>query len=257
MTDSLLSWVESKWMEGKYEQAYDFAKMVKQYDLYFEGVERYYIAMCIIHTGKFKKNKLGYIDLYALLGFTASDNHQSLIKSLIASSNKGIVIWRSGCIPTSFPLQWRMRLSNSWTRRGRSWVTSSIKKTMTDEQKPKEVVRVGMKRCAPLTATAHDDKMGQMSVNSSFFLGASDGNELDCASNPYVYAAAFANQFGLTDSGIVKCLFTLAFSSDSGKTKENEILYWGVLVGCIISIFGVVLVIWVCWRRHKKCRERK
>lgn len=52
-------------------------------------------------------------------------------------------------------------------------------------------------------------------------------------------------------------MFTLAFSSDSGKTKENEILYLGLPVGCIIGIFGAVLVVWVCWRRHKKCRERK
>lgn len=96
-----------------------------------------------------------------------------------------------------------------------------------------------------------------LSVNSSFFPGASDGNESDCASNPYVYAAAFANQFGPTDLGTVKCLFTLAFSSDSGKTKENEILYLGLPVGYIIGIFGAVLVVWVCWRRHKKCRERK
>lgn len=58
-----------------------------------------------------------------------------------------------------------------------------------------------------------------------------------------MYDVAFANQFGLTDSGTVKCLFTLAFSSDSGKTKENEILYWGVLVGCIIGIFGAILVV--------------
>lgn len=84
-----------------------------------------------------------------------------------------------------------------------------------------------------------------LSVNSSFFPGASDGNESDCASNPYVYAAAFANQFGPTDLGTVKCLFTLAFSSDSGKTKENEILYLGLPVGCIIGIFGAVLVVWV------------
>ena len=68
------------------------------------------------------------------------------------------------------------------------------------------------------------------SVNSFFFPGASDGNESDCASNPYMYAAAFANQFGPTDLGTVKCLFTLAFSSDSGKTKENETLYLGVPV---------------------------
>lgn len=97
------------------------------------------------------------------------------------------------------------------------------------------------------------------SVNSFFFPGASDGNESDCASNPYMYAASFANQFGPTDLGTVKCLFTLAFSSDSGKTKENEILYLGVpvAVGCIIGIFGAILVVWVCWRRHKKCRERK
>nr|POF10547.1 hypothetical protein CFP56_45938 [Quercus suber] len=60
-------------MEGKYEQAYDFSKMAKQYDPYFEGVERYYIAMSIIHSGKFKKNKPCYTDLYALLGFPAGN----------------------------------------------------------------------------------------------------------------------------------------------------------------------------------------
>jgi serine/threonine protein kinase len=35
-----------------------------------------------------------------------------------------------------------------------------------------------------------------------------------------------------------------------------QIVFWGVLAGCLIGLFGSVLVACVCWRRHRKWRER-
>ncbi|GMY21337.1 probable LRR receptor-like serine/threonine-protein kinase RKF3 [Fagus crenata] len=97
------------------------------------------------------------------------------------------------------------------------------------------------------------------SVNSSFYR-ANDGKVSDCASYPYVYAAAFANQLGPlgpTDLGTSKCLFMLDFNSDGGKTKKKRIIDWVVPVSCVIGIFGAVLLVWICWRRHKKWREKR
>ena len=51
-------------------------------------------------------------------------------QSLMTPSKKGIASSQSWCIPTSFPPQWQMALSNSWTWRGQSWVTSIAEKTM-------------------------------------------------------------------------------------------------------------------------------
>ncbi|KAM3752796.1 hypothetical protein ACB098_03G046000 [Castanea mollissima] len=197
MTDSLLSWVESEWMEGKYEQAYELAKMAKQYDPYFEGVERYYIAMSIIHTGKFKKNKLGYTDLYALLGFPASDNPSithKITHSFIRQRYCNLAKWVHPNEFSSPMAHEALRLMDkAWAVLGneqyredydvcvglRQPEPKNIEKPETtsetsivaaaaatatakgDDQKAKEVVRVGMKRCAPLTATP-DDNMDRM-----------------------------------------------------------------------------------------------
>ena len=192
MTDSLLSWVESEWMKGKHEQAYEFAKMAKQYDPYFEGVERYYIAMCIIHAGKFKKNKLGYTDLYALLGFPAS-NHPLITHNFIKQRYCNLAKWVHPSKFSSPMAHEALRLMDkAWAVLGneqhredyddcvglRQPKPKNIEKPETtsetsiaaaaaaataqsDDQKPKEVVRVGMKRCASLTATP-DDNMDRM-----------------------------------------------------------------------------------------------
>ncbi|KAG6646495.1 hypothetical protein I3843_07G012200 [Carya illinoinensis] len=94
-------------------------------------------------------------------------------------------------------------------------------------------------------------------LNAKFFLGANDGNASDCAGYPFVYAAAFANRFGPTDLGTAKCLFSLDFTSTSRNSKKQRMVLWGVLVGSIIGLFGAVLFGWVCWRRHKKWKEKR
>lgn len=66
-----------------------------------------------------------------------------------------------------------------------------------------------------------------LSVNSSFFPGASDGNESDCASNPYVYAAAFANQFGPTDLGLSSVCSRLLSVQIVERPRKMRYYIWG------------------------------
>jgi serine/threonine protein kinase len=94
------------------------------------------------------------------------------------------------------------------------------------------------------------------SVGASLFRDFDDRNVSDFASYPFVYAAAFANRFGPTDIGMAKCLFTFYFTFTDRNTNKMKVVFWGVLAGCFIGLFGSVLVICVCWRRHRKWRER-
>lgn len=77
MTDALLKWADQEWSEGNQKKAYELVEMAIKLDPYFGGVAKYYTALYIHHAGEFRKNKVGGIDLYAVLGFTAA-NHPSI-----------------------------------------------------------------------------------------------------------------------------------------------------------------------------------
>ena len=77
MTDALLKWADQEWSEGNQKKAYELVELAIKLDPYFGGVAKYYTALYIHHAGEFKKNKVGGVDLYAVLGFTAS-NHPSI-----------------------------------------------------------------------------------------------------------------------------------------------------------------------------------
>ncbi|KAH0994764.1 hypothetical protein GBA52_018628 [Prunus armeniaca] len=97
-------------------------------------------------------------------------------------------------------------------------------------------------------------------VSASNFGRPVDGNESDCNSYPFMYAAAFASRYGPTNLGTVKCLFSLdfnAFNVNTKRIKHTKVMHWAVLVGCVSGFFVAVLVVWVLWRRHKKHRGRK
>lgn len=97
-------------------------------------------------------------------------------------------------------------------------------------------------------------------VSASNFGRPVDGNESDCNSYPFMYAAAFASRYGPTNLGTVKCLFSLdfnAFNVNTKRIKHTKVMRWAVLVGCVSGFFVAVLVVWVLWRRHKKYRGRK
>ncbi|KZV45587.1 hypothetical protein F511_27197 [Dorcoceras hygrometricum] len=76
------------------------------------------------------------------------------------------------------------------------------------------------------------------SLQASYLSGPTDGNVSDCTAYPFIYAAAFANQFGPTDQGTAKCLFNLDFTSShsNGRTKV-------VVISVVAAVGGLVLIL--------------
>ncbi|GAY40788.1 hypothetical protein CUMW_054630 [Citrus unshiu] len=73
-------------------------------------------------------------------------------------------------------------------------------------------------------------------LQASHLTGPSVGNLSDCLAYPFIYAAAAANQFGPTDRGTAKCLFSFEFAESSKKSKKkNKGLIAGVLVVCVVG----------------------
>ncbi|XP_010027217.2 probable LRR receptor-like serine/threonine-protein kinase RKF3 [Eucalyptus grandis] len=95
-------------------------------------------------------------------------------------------------------------------------------------------------------------------VQGLYFGVPNNGNESDCNGYPFIYAAAYAEQFRPTDEGDLKCLFSLNFSADKKKKKKYGVVFWGIVTGCSNGFFGSVIVIWLCWTWHwRKKRMRK
>lgn len=87
--------------------------------------------------------------------------------------------------------------------------------------------------------------------------GPFNGNASDCSGYPFVYAAGFVNRFGPTDSGTLRCLFSLNFSSTAKKKRKRRAVFWGIVTGCTNGLFGTLAVIWLIWAWHLKNRKRK
>ena len=184
MTDLMLRWAEHEWIEGKDKNAYELAKTAKYFDPHFEGVDRYVTALSIHHAGEFDKNKLGYTDLYALLGFKTADHpsitHNSIKEryteyAMLVHPNEFSSPMAHGALRL-MDKAWAV-LGNEQRRedydvcvglrrpkpknidKPETTAETSIATAtaQTDDQRPK----IGMKRCAPLTATA-DENMGRM-----------------------------------------------------------------------------------------------
>ncbi|KAI6692521.1 hypothetical protein NL676_020231 [Syzygium grande] len=99
---------------------------------------------------------------------------------------------------------------------------------------------------------------GLTSVQGLYFGGPNNGNESDCYGYPFVYAAAYTNQFRPINAGDLKCLFSLNFSADKKKKRKYGVVFWGIVSGCTNGFFGTVIVIWLCWTWHwRKRRMRK
>ncbi|XP_048137324.1 probable LRR receptor-like serine/threonine-protein kinase RKF3 isoform X2 [Rhodamnia argentea] len=91
-------------------------------------------------------------------------------------------------------------------------------------------------------------------VQGSYFGGPNNGNKSDCSGYPFIYAAAYADQFTLTNEGDLKCLFSLDFSADKKKKRKYGVVFWGIVSGCTNGFFGAVIVIWLCWTWHWRKR---
>ncbi|XP_010506849.1 PREDICTED: probable LRR receptor-like serine/threonine-protein kinase RKF3 [Camelina sativa] len=101
-----------------------------------------------------------------------------------------------------------------------------------------------------------------LSAFQAYLSGPSLGNNVsDCASFPSIYAAAFANPYGPTDSGTAKCLFQLDYASSSSSSSSGGRKKLKIAVSLSVSLVASALVITAWWfwysRRLKKRKKKK
>ncbi|KAK3041420.1 hypothetical protein RJ639_000397 [Escallonia herrerae] len=94
-------------------------------------------------------------------------------------------------------------------------------------------------------------------LQASYLTGRSVGNVSDCTAYPSIYAAAFANQFGPTDEGTAKCLFSLDFTSSKSNRKQRKIVISVIVVGCGIGLLFCCGVFWYFRRKNDQFRKER
>ncbi|KAA8545048.1 hypothetical protein F0562_019853 [Nyssa sinensis] len=95
-------------------------------------------------------------------------------------------------------------------------------------------------------------------ISQAYLNAPENGNDSDCTAYPFMYAAAFINQFGPTDLATANCLFSLRFSSWAPINKRHIVAVSGAIIGSIIGFIGACMAI-LCLRRMQKewNREKK
>lgn len=94
-------------------------------------------------------------------------------------------------------------------------------------------------------------------LQASYLTGDSIGNVSDCTAYPSIYAAAFANHFGPTDSGTSQCLFSLDFTAGESRSKKRKVVILVVLVCCGVGLSAVIGGVWFWLHRRKELGEKK
>ncbi|KAH6814004.1 receptor-like kinase in in flowers 3 [Perilla frutescens var. frutescens] len=95
-------------------------------------------------------------------------------------------------------------------------------------------------------------------IQASYLLGPSVGNVSDCTAFPFIYAAAFANQFGPTDAGTAKCLFNLDFTASDSSSKRKKKIMISVTVGaCVVILILGFALLWLLRRRRDRLLKQK
>ncbi|CAK9310023.1 unnamed protein product [Citrullus colocynthis] len=94
-------------------------------------------------------------------------------------------------------------------------------------------------------------------VQASFLTGPSIGNVTDCPAYPSIYVAAFVNQFGPTDWGTAKCLFSLhPLSSGDSRSKKRNTVVLVVLLCCGVAAAAVAVAGGLFfWRKQGKVKK--
>ncbi|KAL3517522.1 hypothetical protein ACH5RR_020111 [Cinchona calisaya] len=77
------------------------------------------------------------------------------------------------------------------------------------------------------------------------------GNLTDCTAYGSIYAAAFANQFGPTDKGTAKCLFSLDFTAANSSNKKKKIIISVVGVAGAVVFVVMLTGFWFYYQREK------
>ncbi|KAE9589212.1 hypothetical protein Lal_00000342 [Lupinus albus] len=93
------------------------------------------------------------------------------------------------------------------------------------------------------------------SVSSLPVSGTSIGNLSDCTAYPFIYVAAFSNQFGPSDPGTVKCLFSLDFSSQGSSGGRKKVVV--VVLVSALAVFVLVLLVvgfFGYWKLRRKSK---
>ncbi|XP_075493373.1 putative LRR receptor-like serine/threonine-protein kinase RKF3 [Primulina tabacum] len=152
----------------------------------------------------------------------------------------------------NFNIRQRCGFQTTWIARGCMNITSRVAfESVVPQAALKDVVTacnqslLNNSPCATCTTALS-------SLQASYLSGPTDGNVSDCTAYPFIYAAAFANQFAPTDQGTAKCLFNLDFTSSnsSGRTRV-------IVISVVAAVCGLVLILgfsgfW--WLRRKKAR---
>ncbi|KAL3531390.1 hypothetical protein ACH5RR_010712 [Cinchona calisaya] len=95
------------------------------------------------------------------------------------------------------------------------------------------------------------------SLVASYLTGPSVGNLTDCTDYGLIYTAAFANQFGPTDKGTAKCLFSLDFTSAGSSNKQKKIVIIVVVVVIVVVLIAGFSGFWFYRRRRRKILSAK
>ncbi|KAG2697209.1 hypothetical protein I3760_07G095900 [Carya illinoinensis] len=95
--------------------------------------------------------------------------------------------------------------------------------------------------------------LDNVSFHPSYLTGPSVDNVSDCTAYASIYAAAFANLYGPTDTGTAKCLFSLDYTSSRSKSNRRKVILV-VLIACGV---GSLLLTGGGWFLCRIRRRRK
>ncbi|XP_054800388.1 probable LRR receptor-like serine/threonine-protein kinase RKF3 isoform X2 [Prosopis cineraria] len=104
--------------------------------------------------------------------------------------------------------------------------------------------------CMNITTRQQFETLSKLSA--SYLSGPSIGNVSTCRDYSSIYAAAIVNQYGPTDSGTAKCLFSMDLEPASSNRRVERIVIALASVVCVLGLLFVIGGFWLCRRGLKK-----
>ncbi|KAG7970635.1 hypothetical protein I3843_07G095200 [Carya illinoinensis] len=93
-------------------------------------------------------------------------------------------------------------------------------------------------------------------LQASYLTGPSVDNVSDCTAYASIYAAAFANLYGPTDTGTAKCLFSLDYTSSRSKSNRRKVILV-VLIACGVGSLLLTGGGWFLCRIRRRRRKNE